>query len=91
MGEKNTTLIIFLDRLFPKIKVICEMLRLEIKHSRGKLLIHSDLQGGMSLEETSHSTHYRKIGKDPHQYRNYRLNDRKCKNLWKKNSVQTTV
>jgi hypothetical protein len=46
-----------------------EMLRLETKHSRGKLLPHSDLRGEVSLEETSRSTHCRKTGKDPHQYR----------------------
>jgi hypothetical protein len=40
----------------------------EIRLSGGKLLPHSDLRGGVSLEETSSSTHYRKTGKDPHQY-----------------------
>jgi hypothetical protein len=45
------------------------MLRLEIP--RGKLLPHSDFRGGggVSIEEISRKTHYRKTGKDPHQYR----------------------
>jgi hypothetical protein len=46
--EKTTTLMLFLDSLFPKIEVKCEMLRLEIKHSGGKLLHHSDLRGSVS-------------------------------------------
>jgi hypothetical protein len=33
---KTTILILFLDSLFPKIEVKCEMLQLEIKHSGGK-------------------------------------------------------
>jgi hypothetical protein len=63
---KTTILVLF----FPKIEEMCEMLRLEIKHSGGKLLPHLDLWGGgVSLEETSRSTHCRKTGKNPHQYR----------------------
>jgi hypothetical protein len=44
---KTTTLVLFLDSIFPKTEVMCEMLQLEIKHSRGKLLPYSDLQGGV--------------------------------------------
>jgi hypothetical protein len=40
---KTTTLILFLDSPFPKIEVKCKMLQLEINHSGGKLLPHSDL------------------------------------------------
>jgi hypothetical protein len=36
-------------------KHICEMLPLETKQSGGKLLPHSDLRGGMFLEEASRS------------------------------------
>jgi hypothetical protein len=65
---KTTTLLLLLDSLCPKIEEMNEMLQLEIKHYTGKLLPHLDLWG-VSLEETSRSTHYRKTGKDPHQYR----------------------
>jgi hypothetical protein len=45
VDSKTTALVLFLDSLFPKIKEMCEMLRLEIKHSGGKLLPYSDLWG----------------------------------------------
>jgi hypothetical protein len=47
-NRETTTLILFLDSLFPKIEVMCQMHQLEIKHSGGKLLPHSDLGGGVS-------------------------------------------
>jgi hypothetical protein len=47
--EKTATLLIFLDILFPKQRYICEMLPLETKQSRGKLLHHSDLRRGRSV------------------------------------------
>jgi hypothetical protein len=35
---KTTTLVLFLDRLLPKIEVMCEMLQLETKHiTEGKI------------------------------------------------------
>jgi hypothetical protein len=47
---KSTTLLLFLDSLFPKTDryiCICEMLPLETKFQSGdKLLPHSDLRGG---------------------------------------------
>jgi hypothetical protein len=44
---KTTTLLLFLDTLFPKTEIyVCEMLPLETKWSGDKLLPHSDLRGG---------------------------------------------
>jgi hypothetical protein len=45
-----------------KNREICEMLRLEIKRSGGKLLPHSDLRGGVSLEETPRKARQYSIG-----------------------------
>jgi hypothetical protein len=42
---KTTTLLLFLDSLFPKIEEMCEMHKLEIKHSGAKLP-HLDVSGG---------------------------------------------
>jgi hypothetical protein len=42
---KNYHFSTFPGQSFPKIEVMCEMRRLEIKHSGGKLLPHSDLTG----------------------------------------------
>jgi hypothetical protein len=44
-NEKTTILILFLDSLFPKIEVKCEMLWLDIKHSGDKLLHHLNIGG----------------------------------------------
>jgi hypothetical protein len=46
---------------FQKQRHTCEMLPLETKQSRGKLLPHSNLQGGVFLGEISSSrSHYSK-------------------------------
>jgi hypothetical protein len=60
---KTTTLLFFLDSLFPKTEIyVCEMLPLETKWSGDKLLPHSDLRGrgGVFLGEISSSKHYSK-------------------------------
>jgi hypothetical protein len=60
---KTTTLLLFLDSLFPKTEIyVCEILPLETKWSGDKLL-HSNLRGvggGAFLREISSSKHYSK-------------------------------
>jgi hypothetical protein len=49
---KTTTLLLFLDSLFPKPYIhihICKMLPLETKQSGGKLLPHSNCRGGVGV------------------------------------------
>jgi hypothetical protein len=67
---KTTTLVLFLDSLFPK----TEMLPLETKQLRGKLLPHSDLQGGVFLWEVPNSRcyskkDYKRKKKEQHSYK----------------------
>ena len=63
---KTTTLSLFLDSLFPKTEIpyICEMLHLETKQSRGKLLPQLDLQQGVFQEEMFCRHYKRKEGKE---------------------------
>jgi len=80
---KTTTLVLFLDSLFPKAEIhththkdthththvyICEMLPLETKQSGDKLRPHSDIRGGVFLGEMSSSKNYSKNEKKKEQH-----------------------
>jgi hypothetical protein len=52
---KNYHIITFPGQPLSKTEEMCEMLQLEIKHSRGKLLPHSDLGAGGGVFRGNHA------------------------------------
>jgi hypothetical protein len=51
----------------------CEMLPLETKHSRGKLLPHLDLRGGVFLGETPCGNDYRQKQKTQNEHNSFKI------------------